>query len=1069
MKKDFKVRLQIIIGILIIFLGVIVNKVDINVPNNGLSPLRTAESWNLTGTPILIDDLNPTRNWAFTVSNYDWCSGAGTLANPYIIENVTIDGQYSGSCIEIRNSNAYFILRNCTLYNSWFINFFDDSAGIKLDHVNNGILVNNNCSFNRFHGIYLFYSDHNTVSGNILNDNYNGVYLSWSENNYVSENLIEDSIEYGIYLEWSDWIMLSENNMTNCGIGIKGGDYYITNNDIATSNLVNQKPVYYYINTNGLGPYNFTNAGQIILLSCENSLIENLNVSNGSCGIALHYSNNNIIRYVNSSYNTDRGIYLWYSVGNSIHDNRVDNNGHGTLYNDRGGIVLSLSSFNDISSNLVNYNSKGISMQNGKNNTLINNTANYNTKCGIHINSANTSLYMNRMLYCGVEVQNHASTDIIPISNEVNGKPIYFYKDTNYLHPDDFNNAGQVILVNCNNSLISDLDLCLGSCGITLINSNYNVISSNNASYNTINGIFIDYVSYHNNVTNNNFIDNLEEGMEIHGDSNLISQNNVSWNELNLDSHCGILIWGKSNLITKNEISRNNRYGIALVGDSNTVSENNIFENYLFGIDLGADYTQIKKNNIFNNKDSGIRIHNSDNNNFTDNLLENNTIYGILIFDNLSVNNYLFHNLFIHNGIQASDNSNPHTNFWDNGIIGNYWDDYLGIDANEDGIGDVPYNITGTAGNQDNFPIWDKKFEVLKIYIDDLASGVGAQNWTWAADQWWCYGAGTLNNPYLIENLIIDGRGFRNCLEIRNSNVYFVIRNCTFINSGNGNAGIKLWYTSNGEIFNNTCFSNYHGISLDQYTNNNTISSNRVFDNNQDGIRISSYFEQHSENNIILSNNISNNMGIGIFFDQYSHYNVVYLNRLIDNGVQAQDDGANNDWEYATTGNYWNDYTGKDVNDDSFGDTPYIIQGIAGSLDIYPIWWDSPLFSITSPINNTTFELDSPDFSIIIIEGFPFTMWYSLNNESTQYFFTSTTGKINQSAWSNVSYGIVKISFFIEDSQGYISIKVVSIQKQVPSNKVISGFNPIFLVYSLISLITLTIILKLKNKLKVRI
>ena len=47
------------------------------------------------------------------------------------------------------------------------------------------------------------------------------------------------------------------------------------------------------------------------------------------------------------------------------------------------------------------------------------------------------------------------------------------------------------------------------------------------------------------------------------------------------------------------------------------------------------------------------------------------------------------------------------TNQWDNGNIGNYWDDY--IDKNPDaisidGIWDTPYNITG-GSNMDRFPL----------------------------------------------------------------------------------------------------------------------------------------------------------------------------------------------------------------------------------------------------------------------------------------------------------------------------------------------------------------------------
>jgi len=67
--------------------------------------------------------------------------------------------------------------------------------------------------------------------------------------------------------------------------------------------------------------------------------------------------------------------------------------------------------------------------------------------------------------------------------------------------------------------------------------------------------------------------------------------------------------------------------------------------------------------------------------------------------------------------------------------------------------------------------------------IDDSATGVGAQNWTWAETQPWCSGSGTFEDPYIIENVTIDG-GWGNCITIKYSDKYFRIENCTVINSG---------------------------------------------------------------------------------------------------------------------------------------------------------------------------------------------------------------------------------------------------------------------------------------------
>jgi len=37
------------------------------------------------------------------------------------------------------------------------------------------------------------------------------------------------------------------------------------------------------------------------------------------------------------------------------------------------------------------------------------------------------------------------------------------------------------------------------------------------------------------------------------------------------------------------------------------------------------------------------------------------------------------------------------------------------VDANDDGIGDVPYNILGTANSSDHFPIWDDGIGLSKL------------------------------------------------------------------------------------------------------------------------------------------------------------------------------------------------------------------------------------------------------------------------------------------------------------------------------------------------------------------
>jgi len=64
--------------------------------------------------------------------------------------------------------------------------------------------------------------------------------------------------------------------------------------------------------------------------------------------------------------------------------------------------------------------------------------------------------------------------------------------------------------------------------------------------------------------------------------------------------------------------------------------------------------------------------------------------------------NYIYLNNFIDNNIQAWDYYQTCT--YDNGILGNYWSDYKGLDWNHDFIGTRPYYLYDNS-NTDNYPL----------------------------------------------------------------------------------------------------------------------------------------------------------------------------------------------------------------------------------------------------------------------------------------------------------------------------------------------------------------------------
>ena len=96
----------------------------------------------------------------------------------------------------------------------------------------------------------------------------------------------------------------------------------------------------------------------------------------------------------------------------------------------------------------------------------------------------------------------------------------------------------------------------------------------------------------------------------------------------------------------------------------------------------------------------GIYLYNNSGNTVSENTINNNAYGGINLIN--SDENRIYLNCF-NNNLNAYDGGAY--NRWDNGIKGNYWADYTGLDADGDGIGDVPYNIDVSAGSQDNFPL----------------------------------------------------------------------------------------------------------------------------------------------------------------------------------------------------------------------------------------------------------------------------------------------------------------------------------------------------------------------------
>jgi PGF-CTERM protein len=136
----------------------------------------------------------------------------------------------------------------------------------------------------------------------------------------------------------------------------------------------------------------------------------------------------------------------------------------------------------------------------------------------------------------------------------------------------------------------------------------------------------------------------------------------------------------------------------------------------------------------------------------------------------------------------------------------------------------------------------------------------------------------------------------------------------------------------------------------------------------------------HHDDATISNNTISNNH-YGIYMRAAADGNKIYHNNIMDNTIQACDDGYRNSWDdgYPSGGNYWSDYVGADdlngpdqdqAGSDGIGDTPYIIDEDEDIKDDYPFMNESgwpPEEDTTPPAAVTDLAATSPTTSSIVL------------------------------------------------------------------------------------------------------
>jgi parallel beta-helix repeat protein len=111
----------------------------------------------------------------------------------------------------------------------------------------------------------------------------------------------------------------------------------------------------------------------------------------------------------------------------------------------------------------------------------------------------------------------------------------------------------------------------------------------------------------------------------------------------------------------------------------------------------------LTRNRIINNGFAAFNFENAVNCTVTENEIVNS--YCILDLWRGSTNNTFIHNDFV--GNQTGLVENETRNQWDDGVEGNYWSTFTGVDRDHNGISDSPFLINSASGEADRFPLME--------------------------------------------------------------------------------------------------------------------------------------------------------------------------------------------------------------------------------------------------------------------------------------------------------------------------------------------------------------------------
>ncbi|MBD3187514.1 PKD domain-containing protein [Candidatus Bathyarchaeota archaeon] len=182
-------------------------------------------------------------------------TGNGISTDPYVIENLTIDGE-GMTGISLSSIDRYLLIDNCTITNAGNAIDVDNCSNVHIENCSlkdnvNGIYAQNssyiNCTSNTIQasilfGIHFHFSHDYSISENDLIDNMYGSVTSLCFNGKITQNVLLNNSETGLVMENSSHLIVRKNDIRfnkEHGISIRSS----TNNTVE-QNTIEQNGIY---------------------------------------------------------------------------------------------------------------------------------------------------------------------------------------------------------------------------------------------------------------------------------------------------------------------------------------------------------------------------------------------------------------------------------------------------------------------------------------------------------------------------------------------------------------------------------------------------------------------------------------------------------------------------------------------------------------------------------------------------------------------------------------------------------------------------------------------------------